>query len=74
MMNQKKPPMNDWVPAFSTDKMYLAEIAANKLADEGIESYIINKSDTVLLVGDIEVLVQQDILLTAKYVLKDLEG
>jgi hypothetical protein len=66
--------MNDWVPAFSTDKLYLAEIAVNMLSDEGIESYIMNKSDTVLLVGDIEVYVKQDVLLTAKFVLKELEG
>jgi hypothetical protein len=68
-----KPPVNDWVPAFSTDKLYLAEIAVNLLSDEGIESYIINKTDTVLLVGDIEVFVKQNVVLTAKYVLKDLE-
>jgi hypothetical protein len=69
-----KTPQNEWVVAFAADKQYLAEIALNILGDAGIESYIVNKTDSVLLVGDIEVYVKQDLLIKAKHVLKDLEA
>jgi|PlaIllAssembly_1097288.scaffolds.fasta_scaffold3186773_1 hypothetical protein len=63
-----------WMPAYSTDKIYMAERAMSLLTDEGIESYIINKSDSVLPVGDIEVFVHRDSLLRAKHLLKDIEA
>jgi|PlaIllAssembly_1097288.scaffolds.fasta_scaffold2695500_2 hypothetical protein len=65
---------NDWIPAFSTDKLYLARIAVNKLNDAGIEAFLIDKTDSVLLVGEIEIFVQQDVLMKAKHLLKDLEA
>jgi hypothetical protein len=69
-----KNPANDWVVAFTADKQYLAEIAMNILEEAGIESYLMNKTDSVLLVGDIEVYVEQDVLLKAKHLLNDLAG
>lgn len=69
-----KTPQNEWVVAFTANKQYIAEIAVNLLGDAGIDSYIVNKSDSVLLVGDIEVYVKQDMLLKAKHLLKDLEA
>lgn len=69
-----KAPQNEWVVAFTADRQYLAEIAMNILGDSGIDSYIVNKTDSVLLVGDIEVYVKQDMLLKAKHLLKDLEA
>ncbi len=69
-----KTPQNEWVVAFTADRQYLAEIAMNLLGDAGIDSYIVNKTDSVLLVGDIEVYVKQDMLLKAKHLLKDLEA
>ncbi|MFO7371319.1 MAG: hypothetical protein R6X09_13730 [Bacteroidales bacterium] len=62
------------VVAFTADKQYVAEIAVNLLGDAGIDSYIVNKADSVLLVGDIEVYVKQDMLLKAIHLLKDLEA
>lgn len=69
-----KTPQNEWVVAFTADKHYIAEIAVNILGDAGIDSNIVNKTDSVLLVGDIEVYVKQDMLLKAKHLLKDLEA
>lgn len=69
-----KTPQHEWVVAFTADRQYLAEIAMNILGDAGIDSYIVNKTDSVLLVGDIEVYVKQDLLLKAKHLLKDLEA
>ncbi len=69
-----KTPQNEWVVAFTADRQYLAEIAMNILGDAGIDSYMVNKTDSVLLVGDIEVYVKQDMLLKAKHLLKDLEA
>ncbi|MBN1142865.1 MAG: DUF2007 domain-containing protein [Bacteroidales bacterium] len=69
-----KTPQNEWMVAFTADRQYLAEIAVNILGDAGIDSYIVNKTDSVLLVGDIEVYVKQDMLIKAKHLLKDLEA
>jgi hypothetical protein len=64
---------NDWVSALSTGKLYLAEMARELLSEHGIESIIINRMDSVLLVGDVEVYVNSKSLVKAKYLLKDFE-
>lgn len=62
------------VCCFSTDKMYAARMAQELLASHGIGSIILNKRDSVLLVGDIEVHVERESLLRAKHLLKDFEN
>jgi hypothetical protein len=59
--------------AFSTGKLYLAEMARDLHAEHDIESILINKIDSVLLVGDLEVYVKRESLVKAKYLLKDFE-
>ena len=58
---------------FSTDKMYAAKMAQELLSSNGIDSIILNKKDSVLLVGDIEVLVKNQLLIRAKHLLKDFD-
>jgi len=65
---------NEWVSALSTGKLYLAEMARELLAEHGIESILVNKIDSVLLVGDVEVYVKSESLVKAKYLLKDFEA
>ncbi|MBN1158853.1 MAG: DUF2007 domain-containing protein [Bacteroidales bacterium] len=61
------------VCCFSTDKLYAAQMAQELLASNGIDSIILNKQDSVFLVGDIEVLVRHELLIRAKHLLKDFE-
>ncbi len=65
--------MGRMVCCFSTDKMYAATIAQELLDSNGIDSVILNKRDSLFLVGDIEVHVQQEFLIRAKHLLKDFE-
>ena len=61
------------VCCFSTDKMYAARMAQELLASNGIDSIILNKRDSVFLVGDIEVHVKREFLIRAKHLLKEFE-
>lgn len=61
------------VCCFSTDKMYAAKMAQEFLTSNGIDSVILNKKDSVLLIGEIEVLVENQSLIRAKHLLKDFD-
>lgn len=61
------------VCCFSTDKMYAAKMAQEFLTSNGIDSVILNKKDSVLLIGEIEVLVERQSLIRAKHLLKDFD-
>jgi len=63
----------DWVCIYSTITLHLAEIARTLLAEQDIESVIVNKKDSNYLFGSIEVYVKNDHALTGKYVLRNLE-
>jgi hypothetical protein len=65
---------HDWLPVFTTDKIYEAKVAQDILTENGIDSFIINKMDSVFLIGEIEVVVSRDSLIQAKHLLKSLEG
>jgi len=53
--------------------MYAAKMAQEFLSSNGIDSVILNKKDSVLLVGEIEVLVENQSLIRAKHLLKDFD-
>jgi hypothetical protein len=53
--------------------MYSAKLAQDFLSSNGIDSVILNKKDSVLPVGDIEVLVEHRSLIRAKHLLKDFD-
>lgn len=61
------------VSCFSTDRMYAAKMAQELLDSNGIDSVILNKRDSLLLVGDIEVHVKQEFIIRAKHLLKNFE-
>ncbi len=64
---------NDWVVARVFDKLYLAEIAVQVLADNNIKAVILNKQDSSYLnFGGIEVYVKPNDVIKAKYYLKEL--
>lgn len=59
-----------WVNIFSTPKAYLAEIAKDVLYEEGIAAVIINKQDSTYLFGEVELYVERDDAILAKYILE----
>lgn len=65
---------DNWTKIKSLDKVYLAEIAKEVLADNGIESVILNKQDgSYLTFGDIEIYVSKENAVKAIDCLKELD-
>ena len=65
----------DWVIVYSTNQIYLAEIAKQVLADNGMNSIIINKKDSSYNdFGDIELYVDCDFVNKAKALIKEIES
>ncbi len=64
----------DWNCIYSTNEAYMAEIAKNKLADNGIEAVVINKQDSLYLFGSVELYVKNDQTIKAKHLLKNISS
>lgn len=62
----------DWVVAYTSSKLYLAEMAKDILEENQIDTVILNHQDSAYLIGDIEVLVKPEEVIRAKFLLKDL--
>lgn len=56
----------DWVPIFSTNKQYEAELLCGMLLEEGIEAIVVNKQDSFYLIGECELNVRRTDILRAK--------
>lgn len=56
----------DWVCVYSTDKAYHAEVLKSFLEENGIQSIIMNKQDSVYLFGEIELFVSTEDTFLAK--------
>jgi len=64
----------DWVKIFSTQEVYLAEIAKSVLEEADIAVVILNKQDSAYLVfGEAEVYVSKDDALKASNLIKELK-
>lgn len=63
----------DWVKVYSTDQLYKALIMKEKLLDEGIQAFIVNKRDSVYAFGDVELYVQPDQAVLSIHIIKKLE-
>jgi hypothetical protein len=48
----------EWVMVYSTDQMYKALLMKEKLFDESIGAFIINKRDSLYAFGEIELYVK----------------
>jgi hypothetical protein len=60
---------NDLVLIFSSNKLYEIEIAKSLLLGNDIESYIVNKQDSMYFFGDIELYVNINEILRAKIII-----
>ncbi len=63
----------NWILVHSANKEYLAEMIRQMLADNGIESFIINKKDSNYLFGDIEIYTLPDNVMRAKLLIEKFE-
>lgn len=59
---------------FSTNREYIAEIAKGILKENEIEAVILNKKDSSYTFGEIELFVNRDNAIRAKYLLKELDS
>jgi cell division protein FtsN len=57
---------NEWVKLTTVDNMAEAEMVRGMLAENGIESNIMNKEDSSFLIGYVQIFVSEDKLQKAK--------
>jgi len=63
----------DLVQIYSTGQVYLAELVRQMLSDHNIQSFIVNKQDSVYKFGDIELFVNRDHVIRAKMLIQEFE-
>jgi hypothetical protein len=66
--------LDNWTVVFSTAQLYEAELVKSILAENDIESVIMNKKDSTYGFGDIEVYVSTNEAFRAKQLIIDLQG
>jgi hypothetical protein len=62
---------NDYVKVYSAGKIYEAELITGLLSDYQIEAVILNKKDSELLIGEIEVFVASNDAEKAKQIIAE---
>jgi hypothetical protein len=62
-----------WVNIYTTSEEYQANLAKDILYEKGIASVIINKKDTNYLFGEVELYVERDDAIIAKFILEKAE-
>ena len=63
-----------WSIVYTTDKLHLAKMAVEMLADNSVEAVQINKKDSMYKFGYIEVYVKDENLSKAKPLIKEFES
>ena len=63
----------DWIPVYSANLLYQAELLKQVLADNEIAAFVLNQKDSAYLFGSVEVCVRQNDVLRAKHVIKSFE-
>ncbi len=64
----------NWVCVYNTSVAYLAEIAKDLLHEENIDAVVINKKDTNYQFGTLEIYVERNNAIRAKYILKNVNS
>jgi hypothetical protein len=65
---------DNWVVIFSTAQLYEAEMAKSMLADNDIESVVMNKKDSTYGFGDIDIYVPTNKAFRAKQLILEFKG
>jgi hypothetical protein len=63
--------MENWNIVYVSGQQHLAELAKQKLFENGIDAVVLNKKDSVYLIGHFEVMVEQQYLPEAEKIMKD---
>lgn len=63
---------SEWKKIFATGDLFYAELARTKLIDKGIECKSLNKQDSAYLFGEIELYVQAEEVVKAKYIISNI--
>ncbi len=63
----------DQIHIYSIGNTYRAQLVRQMLSDNEIQSFIINKQDSVYLFGDIELYVHRDHVIRAKRLIREFE-
>lgn len=66
--------MDNWEVIYTTNQVYEADMVRNIMEDNGIECVIMNKQDSTYRFGEIEVLVPNENVLSAKQLILKFEG
>ena len=62
-----------WIKVHSTNNIYHAEMIKQMLADNEIDSFIINKMDSNYFFGDIEIYTLPDLVMKSKLLIDKFE-
>lgn len=65
--------MENWACIFSSSLIHQAELIKDILLNAGIEAVIINKQDSLYIIGEIEVNVAADDVINALQIIKNSE-
>lgn len=63
---------NNWRKVYSTGTLYKAEIVKDVLEENDIQAVLLNKQDSFYHFGDIEIYVQPDDVIRAKFLIKEM--
>jgi hypothetical protein len=63
----------NWACIYSTDTLYQAHIARDLLLENDINAVIVNKKDSIYLVGSAEVYVERDNAIRAKHLIRNID-
>jgi hypothetical protein len=66
--------LDNWIVIYSTAQLYEAEIVKSIMAENGIESVIMNKKDSTYGFGDIDVYVPTSEAFSAKQLILAFKG
>lgn len=64
--------MNDWIAVFETSQLYQAEMVKDILADNGVETVVLNQQDSSYKFGDIRVMVREEVKEQAVEIIKSI--
>jgi hypothetical protein len=64
---------DEWIPVYSTQQPYQAEIIKQVLADNQIIAFVLNQQDSFYKFGNINVCVKPENVIKAKHVLKSVK-
>lgn len=63
----------EWSLIYTSNQLYEIEMAKSLLSENEIESYIVNKQDSMYLFGDIELYVNINDILKAKLIISEIK-